>query len=129
MTIAAIKDEYKCLMKNNTLMLVDRLKDSKILSNRWIFKIKRKQNGDIKRYKARLVVRENEQRESINFDVLFAPVARFETIRTFIAACVQKECMTMDVIAAYVQGDLSATIYMNQPKAFSIKGHEDKYVY
>lgn len=106
MIIVAIKDEYKCLMKNNTWMLVDRPKDSKILSNRWIFKIKRKQNGDIKRYKARLVVQGNEQREGINFGELFAPVTRFETIRTFLAACVQKEMHVhhMDVIAAYVQG-------------------------
>lgn len=69
--------------------------------HRWISKIKQKQNGDIDRYKARLVVRGNEQREGIDFNEVFAPVARFETIRTFLAACIQKE-MHVHQMHAYV---------------------------
>lgn len=123
-----MEQEYKSLMENNTWILVERPRNNKILSNKWLFKIKRKQNGDVDRYKARLVVRGNEQRKGIDFDEIFSPVARFETIRTFLAACVQEEMHVhhMDVIAAYVQGDLSTTIYMNQPEGFLIKGQEDK---
>lgn len=118
--------EYKSFTNNNTWTLVKQ--DSKILSNKWVFKIKRKQNGDIDRYKARLVVRGNEQRKGIDFNDVFSPVARFETIRTFLAACVQREMHVhhMDVIAAYVQGDLSTTIYMNQSEGFSVDGQKDK---
>lgn len=70
----------------------------------------------------------NEQRETIDFNEVYAPVARFETIRTFLAACVQKNMHIhqMDVITAYVQGDLSEEIFMNQPEPFIVKGQEDK---
>lgn len=123
-----MKQEYESLRENDTWTLVDRPKGSKILSNRWVFKIKRKLDGNIERYKARLVVRGNEQREGIDFKEVFAPVARLETIRTFLAACVQKKMHVhqMDVVTAYVQGDLFEDIYMNQPDPFTIKGQEDK---
>ncbi|XP_070516621.1 uncharacterized protein [Cardiocondyla obscurior] len=107
-----MEDEYNSLIQNNTWTLVERPQDARILSNRWVFKLKRKQNGEIDRYKARLVVRGNEQRKGIDFGEVFSPVARFETIRTFLAASVQNKMHVhhMDVISAYVQGDLSTTI-------------------
>lgn len=73
-------------------------------------------------------MRGNEQREGVDFSDIFAPVARFETIQTFLAACVQEKMHIhhMDVITAYLQEDMFAMIYMNQPEAFSIKGQEDK---
>lgn len=84
-----------------------------IIPNKWVFKIKRNQDGTLEKFKARLVARGDQQREGIDFDEVFASVARFETIRAFLANCVIKQMHLhqMDVISAYVQGDLLDDIY------------------
>lgn len=99
-----MKTEHECLMENNTWNLVDRPQNKKVLKNKWVFKIKRNQDGTLEKFKARLVARGNQQREGIDFDEVFAPVARFETTRTFLASCVIKQMYIhqMDVISAYV---------------------------
>lgn len=97
-----------------------RPKDVKVLNCKWVFRLKRNQDGSINKYKARLVVRGDQQREGIDFDEVFAPVARMETIRIFLATSVAKKMYIhqLDVITAYVQGDLHEDIYMEQPKTF-----------
>lgn len=115
-------------MKYKTWELVPRPKSKKILSNRWVFKIKRKQDGSIDKHKARLVVRGCEQRQGVDYSEIFAPVARYETIRAFLAGCVQEEMHVhqMDVVTAYIQGNLPDEIYIEQPEAFKVQGQEDK---
>lgn len=112
-----MKKELDSLKDNNAWTIVDRPKNKKILTNRWVFKIKRKQDGSINCYKARLVARGHEQKHGIDYNEVFAPVARYETIRTFLAGCVEAEMYIhqMDVVTAYVQGDLSDEIYMELP--------------
>jgi len=103
----------------------------KAISCKWVFYTKRCQTGEVKRYKARLVARGCEQRYGIDFDEVYAPVARMEIIRTLFALSVEEEMHIhqMDVITAYVQGDLLSEIYMEQPTMFEEKGtpmFEDK---
>lgn len=62
-----MQSEYNSLMKYKTWELVPRPESKKILSNRWVFKIKRKQDGSIDKYKARLVVRGCEQRRGVDY--------------------------------------------------------------
>lgn len=123
-----MQSEYNSLIKHGTWKLVSRPETRKVLSNRWVFKIKRKQDGSIDKYKARLVVRGCEQKRGIDYTEIFAPVARYETIRAFLAGCVQEEMYVhqMDVVTAYAQGDLLDEIYMEQPEAFEVQGQKDK---
>jgi len=115
-------------MENETWDLVERPPGEKILSNKWVFKLKKNQNGSINKYKARLVARGCKQRRGVDFDEIFAPVARYETIRALLAASVEAEMHVhqMDVITAYVQGDLTEKVYMEQPDLFVKKGEESK---
>jgi len=83
--------EYKSLQENATWILVARPKEKKILSNRWVFKTKINQKGEIEKFKARLVVRGHTQREGIDYQEAFAPVARFDSIQTLLAAAVNEE--------------------------------------
>lgn len=85
-----------------------------------MFKVKKDQDGIVGKYKARLVARGDLQREGIDYDEVFAPVTRMETIRTLLAISVIKgmHVHQMDVVAAYVQGNLTDEIYMEQPKFF-----------
>jgi len=88
------------------------------LSNRWVFKTKRNQDGEIEKYKARLVARDNVQEQGVDYQEVFALVARYEAIRALLAASVNDEMYVhqMDIISAYVQGKLHDEIYMEQPE-------------
>lgn len=123
-----MQKEIKSLKENRTWDLVDRPKHTKVLSNRWVFKVKQKQNGTIDKFKARLVARGNEQREGIDYEEVFAPVARLATIRTMLAIAVSKKMHVhqMDVVTAYVQGKLTDIIYMEQPEMFEENIGTDK---
>lgn len=112
--------EFQTLQENNTWKLVPRPEGKKILTNRWVFKIRRNQYGEIDRYKARLVARGHIQRKGVDYEEVFAPVARYESIRALLAASVNEEMYVeqMDVVSAYVQGDLTDEIYMEQPEMF-----------
>jgi len=120
--------EYKSLRENATWILVPRPEEKRILSNRWIFKTKINQKGEIEKFKARLVVRGHTQREGIDYQETFAPVARFDSIRTLLAAAVNEELYVhqMDVVLAYVQGELTDEVYMEQPEMYVQRGEESK---
>lgn len=126
--LKAMHSEYTSLMECGTWKLVDLPPDKRVISCRWVFHTKKHQNGEVKRYKARLVARGCEQRYGIDFDEVYAPVARMETIRTLFALSVEEELHIhyMDVTTVYVQGDLSTEIYMEQPAMFEVSGEEDK---
>lgn len=123
-----MRTEYDTLVKNNTWELTDRPANKKILTNKWVFKLKKNQDGSVDKHKARLVARGHEQRAGIDYEEVFAPVARYETIRTLLAVSVQKKLHVhqMDVVAAYVQGDLQEEVYMEQPEMFEMKNERDK---
>lgn len=107
---------------------MSRPKDHKVLKCKWVFRIKRNQDGSINKYKARLVARGDQQKEGIDFDEVFAPVARLETIRTLLATSVIRgmHVHQLDVTTAYVQGELHGTIYMEQAETFVEPGDETK---
>lgn len=120
--------EYKSLLENKTWILVPRPKNKKVLSNRWVFKTKFNQKGEVNKFKARLVVRGHTQREGVDYEETFAPVSRCETIRTLLAAYVNENMHVhqMDVVSAYTQGELSDEIYMEQPEMYLQKNEESK---
>lgn len=123
-----MKIEYDTLKENKTWILVPRPKNKKVLSNRWVFKIKLTQDGQIEKYKARLVARGHIQEEGIDYEEVFAPVARYEIIRSLLAAAINEKMYVpqMGVISAYTQGVLPNEIYMEQPEMFIQRGYEDK---
>lgn len=92
------------------------------------FKVKTHEDGSIDKYKARLVARGDQQREGIDFEEVFAPVARMKTICTFLATGVAKGMYIhqMDVITAYIQGDLTEEVFMKQPEMFIKSSNDEK---
>jgi len=119
--------ELKNLQENNTWTLIPRPEGRKILTSRWVYKIKRNQSGEIEKYKARLVARGHTQEKGIDYEEVFAPVARYEAIRALLAASVKEELYVdqMDVVSAYVQGELSDEVFMEQPEMFIEEDQED----
>jgi len=122
-----MKNKIEALHQNNTWKLVSRPRNKKVLTNRWVFKTKYNKDGSVNKYKARLVARGHTQRKGIDYKEVFAPVTRYKTIRTLLAAAVECEMHVhhMDVISAYTQGNLKDEIYMEQPVYFIENDEED----
>ena len=95
--------------------------DRKAIPCMWVFKRKLTADGQIERYKARLVIKGFFQKYGIDYEMVFAPVVRAESIRLFftMVAAFDLECHTIDIKNAFVQGLLDEEIYMQQPPGYS----------
>ena len=78
------------------------------------FQDQERPDGNIVKYKARLVAKGYAQRFGVDFEEVFAPVARIETVRVLLALAAQGgwEVHHMDVKSAFLNGDLSETVYV-----------------
>nr|GEW17323.1 retrovirus-related Pol polyprotein from transposon TNT 1-94 [Tanacetum cinerariifolium] len=94
-------------------------------SRPWIYKVKLDECGDVLKNKARLVEKGYRQKEGIDFEESFAPVARIEAIRIFIANATSKNMTVyqMDVKTAFLNGELKEEVYVNQPEGFVDPDH------
>ena len=103
--------------------MVEHPKGRKVIKNRWVFNKK----GD-GRKRARLVAKGFSQVEGLDYDQVFSPVVRFETVRLILAmAALENWTLTgLDVWKAYLYGKLDEEIYMEQPEGFKVPGKEDK---
>lgn len=101
---------------------------AKAIGLKWIFKIKRNSDGSINKYKSRLVAKGYVQRYGVDYEEVFAPVARIETIQLLInlAATNGWEIHHLDVKTAFLHGELKETVYVTQPEGFEVKGSEHK---
>lgn len=107
----AIKKEMDTLNVNNTFTRVSEIpKGTNIISTKWVFKIKDTEEGKL--YKARLVARGFEQRDE-NLDV-YSPVAKLGTFRIFMAVAnkLKQSVYQMDVVGAFLHGDIQETVYI-----------------
>lgn len=115
--IEAIKKEKEALNKNNTWTYVNEteLGNNKLLSNRWVFRIK-----DDGRYKARLVVCGNQQEYGIDYTETYSPVVNIASLRALLAIAASKKyhMCGFDVKTAFLYGELDETIFMKLPKGF-----------
>lgn len=124
----AIKSEYDSLIENKTWTLVPRSQARNLLTSKWVFKrkdVSDANGGSLVKYKARLVCRGFQQKQGIDYEETYAPVIAFTTLRLFFAICASKglEIDQMDVITAFLNGDLDKEIYMEQPEGFLDSKH------
>lgn len=110
-------EEIQAIEKNDTWELIKLPKGHKPIGVKWVYKTKRKANGDVERHKARLVVKGYSQRHGIDYDEVFAPVVRLETIRLIIALAAHNhwKIHQMDVKSAFLNGILEEEVYVEQP--------------
>ena len=124
----AMDKEYLSLLSHNTWDLVDLPEGRKAVGCKWVFKTKRKASGEIDKHKARLVAQGYSQEAGVDYDEVFAPVARYKSIRSVLAIANQfnLECHQMDVVSAFLNGELIDEIYMKQPEGFVNEQHPTK---
>ncbi|GJV40323.1 retrotransposon protein, putative, ty1-copia subclass [Tanacetum coccineum] len=119
--VRAMKEKMSSLKKNHTWELVDQPPGQKLISCKWLYKIKEWIKGVQKpRYKARLVARGFTQRAGIDYNEVFSSVVRHTSIRVILSltACEDYELEQLDVKMAFLHGNLEETIYMRQPPGF-----------
>ena len=115
-----IKKEHDCLLRNKTWSLVKRTPDMHVLPSKYVFRVK---NGGPK---ARVVALGCNQLFGIDYLETFAPVVKLTTIRTLLAlaALFDLEIEQMDVITAFLNGDLDEVIYMMIPEGLRTPQNE-----
>ncbi|KAI3816802.1 hypothetical protein L1987_16507 [Smallanthus sonchifolius] len=123
----AMEEEILALKRNQTWELVPQPTDVNLVSCKWVYKLKRKADGSIERFKARLVARGFSQQYGLDYEDTFSPVAKLTTIRVLlaVATCKKWRLWQMDVNNAFLYGDLDHVIYMTQPLGFESENHPE----
>ena len=117
----AIKVELDQLTKMGTWKLVEKPKDAIPISNKWVFLEKYNKNGEILKYKARLIAKGCSQRPGYGYLETFSPVVQMETIRAILALVPIKglKVQQMDIKGAYINVVLKEKVYMRQPEGYN----------
>src|SRR3954470_17464440 len=124
----AMDEEMKAIESNGTWTLVTRPSNHKAIGLKWVYKLKKDTQGAIVKYKARLVAKGYVQRQGVDYEEVFAPVARLETVRLLLTLAAQEDWKVhhMDVKSAFLNGDLTEEVYVEQPLGYEKKGEEQK---
>ncbi|GJS91887.1 copia-type pol polyprotein [Tanacetum coccineum] len=114
-----IKLKWKrCIDCDDHLLQLLAWKD--VIKLKWLWKNKKDEYQTVIRNKARLIAKGYAQEEGIDFEESFAPVARLEAVRIFIAYAAHKSfpIYQMDVKTAFLNGPLKEEVYVAQPDGY-----------
>ena len=93
-------------MKNNVWDIVPKPEGKSVVSSKWIYKIKHATDRSIEKYKERFVARGFSQKEGIDYEETFAPVAQYTSIRAImaLASMMKWGLHQMDVKTTFLNG-------------------------
>jgi len=117
---AAIQAEVDALWENGTWELVDLPRGKKLTQTVMLCERKRGADGEVTKHKGRYVVRGDTQTYMDDYFEVWAPVARYSTLRVFLAFCASRGLAMehMDVATAFLNGDVEEEIYIPQPRGY-----------
>ncbi|GJS41401.1 putative ribonuclease H-like domain-containing protein [Tanacetum coccineum] len=123
-----MQDELLQFRLQKVWRLVDLPKGKHAIGTKWVYKNKKDERGTVVRNKARLVAQGYTQEEGIDYDEVFAPVARIEAIRLFLAYASFMGFIVyqMDVKSAFLYGTIEEEVYVCQPPGFEDPQFPDK---
>jgi hypothetical protein len=107
-------DEVQSIEENKTWSLIELPTGRRAIGLKWVFKVKKNQLGEVIRHKVRLVVKGYAQQQGIDYEEVFAPVARLEAIRLLLALVAEEgwQVHHMDVKTTFLNGDLLEEVYL-----------------
>ncbi|GJY21504.1 retrovirus-related pol polyprotein from transposon TNT 1-94 [Tanacetum coccineum] len=126
--IEAMQEELHQFDRLQVWELVDKPFGKNVIKLKWLWKNKKDEDQTVIRNKARLVAKGYAQEEGIDFEESFAPVARLEAVRIFVAYDAHKSFLIyqMDVKMEFLKGHLKEEVYVAQPDGFVDPDHPDK---
>ncbi|GJU26419.1 putative ribonuclease H-like domain-containing protein, partial [Tanacetum coccineum] len=126
--VQAMQEELLQFKLQQVWVLVDLPHGMKVIGTKWVYRNKRDERGVVVRNKARLVAQGYTQEEGIDYDEVFAPVARIEAIRLFLAFASFMGFIVyqMDVKSAFLYGTIDEEVYVSQPPGFVDPDHPNK---
>ncbi|GJY01196.1 putative ribonuclease H-like domain-containing protein [Tanacetum coccineum] len=126
--VEAMQEELLQFKLQQVWILVDLPNGKKAIGTKWVFRNKKDERGIVIRNKARLVAQGHRQEEGIDYEEVFAPVARIEAIRLFLAYASFMGFLVyqMDVKSAFLYGTIEEEVYVTQPPGFKDPDHPDK---
>ena len=115
-----MQEELNQFESNKVWKIVPKPKNRIVIGTKWVFRNKMDETDIVTRNKSSLVSKGYSQQEGIDFDETFAPVARLEAIRIFLAyvAHANFKVYQMDVKSAFLNGELEEEVYVQQPLGF-----------
>lgn len=128
--VQAMKEEMSSIEQNQTWKLVELPQDRNVIGVKWVYKTKFGPDGSVLKYKAKLVAKGYAQKQGIDYEETFSPVARFETVRLLIAmaARLRQPIYQFDVKSAFLNGELKEEVYVEQPEGFVVKAKNIGYI-
>jgi hypothetical protein len=110
----AMMEEYSSIMRNDVWEIVPRPDGNSLVTSRWTFKIKHVADGNIEKYKARFVARGFSQKEGVDYEETFAPVAKYASIRAVISTTSKMgwRIHQMDVKISFLNGVIEEEVYI-----------------
>nr|KYP41493.1 Retrovirus-related Pol polyprotein from transposon TNT 1-94 [Cajanus cajan] len=126
----AIDEEIKAIERNETWDLVEFPKGYRPIGVKWVYKKKMNAQGEIERYKACLVAKGYRQKVGIDYDEVFAPIARMETIRLLLSLAAQLKVDDRKSTARYMfyMGNTTFTWFSKKQPIVTLSTCEAKYV-
>ena len=123
-----MQEEMASITENKTWSLEDMSSGHRAIGLKWVFKLKHNEEGEVVKHKARLVAKGYVQKQGVDFEEVFAPVARLESVHLLLAIAAHHswEVHHMDVKSAFLNGELKETVYVRQPPAFLDNDNPDK---
>jgi hypothetical protein len=121
----AMDSEIKALHKNGTWHLVPPQGKVNIIDSTWVYKVKKKADGMIDRYKDGLVAKGFKQRYEIDYEDTSSPIVKAATIRLIMSIVVSNDwsLQQLDVYNAFLHGILEEDVFMRQPPGYEDKRH------
>ena len=121
----AMDEEYEALMENKTWHLVPPSSTKNLVDCKWVYRIKKRADGTVEWYKARLVARGFKQRYGIDYEDTFSPNVKAATICLVLSIAVFRgwQLRQLDVKNAFLHGVLEEEVYMRQPPRYEDGSH------
>ncbi|CAI7828073.1 unnamed protein product [Closterium sp. NIES-53] len=114
----SVKEEYDSLLENETWELCELPPGKKAISSKLIFRHKYGPDGELTRYKSRLVAKGFQQTKGKDFDEIFAPVGKGTTLRVMLGMAANRgwKIKQMDITTSFLNGIILEELYMLQPE-------------
>ena len=119
-------EECDSIMRNEVWEVVPRPEGKSLVTSRWIYKVKYATDDSIEKRKARFVAKGFSQVEGIDYDEMFAPVARYTSIRIIMAIVAEMgwRIHQMDVKTAFLNDILEEEVYIERAQGFELYGRD-----